>query len=336
MIYEIQKPEIVVVGCGVIGLTCAIRLQERFKVRVFADKKPADTTSDRAAAVWYPYDLDPQNDSRIRDWCQSTYSKLDVLSREAGSSVSFVKFVEVFEYQKEFQQKQKEGSLWWSSMPRSFCHPASNLPKCYEYGYEVEVPLMDTEGYLTFLESKLKREIEFTSDICHLAKLYRCYPRIVNCTGVWAGELVGDHKVYPNRGQVVVIRKPQSIDRCFIHIKEILASDPELTYIVPRGNDCILGGTAEKDNWDEAKSEETKRSIIERCKKLQPALDGLREEDILDVKVGLRPGREKVRLEFESVSNRCGVIHNYGHGGTGFTLSWGCAEEVLRLALEHF
>jgi D-amino-acid oxidase len=44
--------------------------------------------------------------------------------------------------------------------------------------------------------------------------------------------------------------------------------------------------------------------------------------------VGLRPGRTAVRLE------RMGnIIHNYGHGGGGYTVAWGCASEVGRLAL---
>ena len=42
--------------------------------------------------------------------------------------------------------------------------------------------------------------------------------------------------------------------------------------------------------------------------------------------VGVRPARPAVRLE------RAGdVVHCYGHGGAGVTLSWGCADEVIRL-----
>ena len=53
---------------------------------------------------------------------------------------------------------------------------------------------------------------------------------------------------------------------------------------------------------------------------------------ILRERVGLRPFRKTgVRLEREKLSDRRTVIHNYGHGGSGFTLSWGCAENVFRL-----
>ena len=51
------------------------------------------------------------------------------------------------------------------------------------------------------------------------------------------------------------------------------------------------------------------------------------EIDLLEpVRVGLRPLRPaNVRLERETGTR---IIHNYGHGGSGVTFSWGCAEEV--------
>jgi len=49
--------------------------------------------------------------------------------------------------------------------------------------------------------------------------------------------------------------------------------------------------------------------------------------------VGLRPSRSEVRLEVEDIGDRK-VVHNYGHGGAGVTLSWGCAEEVVRLVAQ--
>jgi D-amino-acid oxidase len=51
------------------------------------------------------------------------------------------------------------------------------------------------------------------------------------------------------------------------------------------------------------------------------------------VAVGLRPARSEVRLEATTLADGRPLVHNYGHGGSGFTLSWGCADEVARLVL---
>ena len=51
--------------------------------------------------------------------------------------------------------------------------------------------------------------------------------------------------------------------------------------------------------------------------------------------MGLRPGRPSVRLEAEQWQLKGGgtlpVVHNVGHGGSGLTLAWGCAEDVVAL-----
>jgi D-amino-acid oxidase len=105
--------------------------------------------------------------------------------------------------------------------------------------------------------------------------------------------------------------------------------NPEgVTYIVPRTEDCVLGGTAEEGEWDTEPDPEIAAGILRRCVALESRLA---EAAVLEHRVGLRPGRPEVRLERDNLSNGVPCIHNYGHGGSGVTLSWGCAEEVTEL-----
>jgi D-amino-acid oxidase len=144
---------------------------------------------------------------------------------------------------------------------------------------------------------------------------------VVNCAGLGAHDLVGDASMQPIRGQIVRVRNP-GLTR-FILDEE----NPEgVTYIVPRSDDCILGGTADENQWDLEPDPQTARGILDRCTQLEPQLT---DAEILEHKVGLRPGRPVIRLEREEGPNGISLIHNYGHGGSGITLSWGCAEEVL-------
>ena len=41
-----------------------------------------------------------------------------------------------------------------------------------------------------------------------------------------------------------------------------------------------------------------------------------------------------MRLEVEAVGRGNTIIHNYGHGGAGVTLSWGCAHDVVELRVD--
>jgi len=90
-------------------------------------------------------------------------------------------------------------------------------------------------------------------------------------------------------------------------------------YFFPHGETVLLGGTAGHTR--------TAEDIRDRCAEVEPRLTGT---SVLETRVGLRPTRPEVRLEAERLG-AAQVIHNYGHGGAGVTLSWGCAGEVLRL-----
>ena len=100
-----------------------------------------------------------------------------------------------------------------------------------------------------------------------------------------------------------------------------------LTYVVPRDDDVVLGGTEEANSWDETLNATAEAEIIARATALVPALAG---QPILSRAVGLRPARGTVRLEPVPGHARP-VIACYGHGGSGFTLSWGSAPEAARL-----
>jgi D-amino-acid oxidase len=87
---------------------------------------------------------------------------------------------------------------------------------------------------------------------------------------------------------------------------------------VRRTEDCILGGTAEEGEWDIEPDPDIAAGILRRCVALEPRLA---ETVVLEHRVGLRPGRPEVRLKRENLGNGAPCIHNYGHGGSGVTLS---------------
>ena len=143
---------------------------------------------------------------------------------------------------------------------------------------------------------------------------------VVNCTGLGARELCDDEEVVPVRGQIIYIEQDPGFGR--------FDQRPEnLIYTIPRRDVTVLGGTAQKDDWHGEVRESDTQEILEKCSLLWPELD---RSKIVGKAVGLRPSRNEVRLEADRSDDRM-VIHNYGHGGAGVTLSWGCADEVVAL-----
>ena len=306
-----------VIGCGVSGLSCGIRLLEAgFAAQIWARDLPPRTTSNVAAAVWYPYKAYPEH--LVVGWSAATYADFVQLAQVPETGVAQRAGIEIFPWAVE--------DPWWRAAVPGFRYAAADeLPDGYRAGYVFEAPVIEMPVYLAYLMRRFESlggQIT-VRPLASIDEAFAQYDRVIDCAGLGARELVGDATLVPIRGQVVRVAQ--------VGIERFWLDDygpGGVTYIVPRANDCILGGTADEGSEDLTPDPATAAAIIARCVALEPRLH---DAEILEHKVGLRPGRPAVRLEAEQWAPGKLLIHNYGHGGAGVTLSWGCAAEVLRL-----
>jgi D-amino-acid oxidase len=310
--------QVVVVGAGVSGLTTAISLLEAgHGVRLVAAEPSAATTSALAAAVWFPTHVGPWE--RVLRWGEHTFRVL------ADQAVTHVPGVVMRESLGLYRQAPREPE-WAAAVGGVRPAEADELPPGYRHGLRFVVPLAEMPIYLPWLVARVHGlGGEFTQrHVRSLQELGDDADVVVNCAGLGARGLVGDSAVYPVRGQIVRVSNPGLT----LSIRDEQHPGGR-AYVHPRADDCILGGTLDEGRWDTTVDLAAGAAIVERCCDLVPALRGAR---VLEHVVGLRPGRSTVRLEEgEQLSSGARVVHNYGHGGAGITLSWGCAHEVVTL-----
>jgi D-amino-acid oxidase len=309
---------VTVIGCGVSGLSCAIRLQEAgHRARIVARELPPHTTSNVAAAVWYPYRAYPQE--LVNRWARESYNVFAELARLPESGVVMSAGLEIFEY--------TVGDPEWRAALPGFRRPDSGeLPPGYVDGYAYEVPVIEMPVYLRYLRERFAAgggEVRQAA-LASVSEAFADADAVVNTSGLGARELVGDRELFPIRGQVLRVAPVPGLRRFVLDDH----GHRGLAYIVPRGDGVVLGGTADDGAEDAAVDPHTAAAIRERCEALEPALRGAQA---LEHKVGLRPGRPSVRLQTERDDDGRPLIHNYGHGGAGVTLSWGCARAVVAL-----
>lgn len=291
------------VGAGVVGLSCAVRLLEvGHRVDVVARDLPRETTSAIAAAIWYPYRALPLD--RVAAWAERSYEVFAALA-SSDCGVRMVAGTEVL--------ATRQPDPWWFEAVPSL-ERVTSLPDGYADGWTFVAPVMEMPVYLGWLGERVL-ELGGTLTRLNLSALPDGGDVVVNCSGLGARLLGGDPSVGPAAGQVVRVAQ-FGLDRWWLD-----GSAP--TYVVPRPDDIVVGGTDVDGEWSRTPSPDTAAQILARGAGLVPELAGAR---VLGHRVGLRPVRETVRLE------RVGrIVHCYGHGGAGVTLSWGCAEEVAAL-----
>jgi D-amino-acid oxidase len=308
---------IAVIGAGVSGLTSAVLLTEHgHRTAIFAEEIGPRTTSAVAGAIWFPYDAGPA--AHAIAWALETYRILRDLTRDSRSGVSMIE-------QRVFSRAGViEIPDWAVPLGARRLRARADIPAAFISGFAIDVPLMDTTIYLDYLARRFAAAGGETNANMLVEKLEDVdskFDLVINCAGIGARTLVPDRDLEPHRGQVALVRK---LDLACA----IVCDDAPLTYVIPRTNDCVFGGTNDLSD-DRAIDPAATTRIVAECSRV---LD-IPKPDVLAERVGIRPFRRSgIRVERAGMRDGRAVIHNYGHGGAGFTFSWGCARAVLQLA----
>jgi len=307
----------IVLGAGACGLSCAERLLANdFEVEVWAREQQLATTSTIAGAIWYPFHANPIE--RVRGWAFDSLERYQEIAREWQSGVVLRSGCEVF-------GPGAEPKEWMRELPALRELEALELPRGSARGIEFQAPVVETPVYLAWLERRVNTlgGTLRTRNVLAFEEAFAGAALVVDATGLGARELAQDSDLHPVAGQVVRVEQ----FGCERFLLDFGGAQP--TYVIPRAHDVVLGGSLEDPEADEAARLAALEGIRARCRLLEPRLAGARE---IGTARGLRPARSVVRLEAESPRPGRLLVHDYGHGGAGITLSWGCAEEVAAIA----
>lgn len=339
-----RRKRVTIIGGGVIGLTCALTLAADCEVSLIADQMGSLSDSRKATAVWHVY-LVPETD-RVLGWAQQTLEKLSALAlSEKESGLELIRGVELF-------RRSVVTFPTWSKIPRVFKmlgekevedynaagmmdlskEEADSLKKNpVKWGYHIEAPAASMPKYLTWLETRV-RNAQVRLTVGHIAEfdeLSGDSDVIINCSGFGSRELARDSDFVPYKGQYFVLKGDTRSPTAYVGDDDHPGG---MAYAIPRQGEVLVGGSAEAGREDLELTLDWKGTI----RRAGLYIPWLREQVPANQSrapvVGIRPCRPKgVRVEVDHHSARVPVIHNYGHGGSGFSLSWGCAETVQHI-----
>ncbi|KAJ7341834.1 hypothetical protein JRQ81_007234 [Phrynocephalus forsythii] len=328
---NMTKAKIAVIGAGLIGLSTAVSISDSLpdcSVAVIAEKFTPNTTSDVAAGILIPHVYPETPVPRQKQWFRETFDYLSGIGNSSEASEAGIHWLSGWQI---FKTTPAEKMPFWADVVLGFrSMTEKELQKFpeHQFGQAFTTLKCDCPPYLIWMEKRLKanggqvraRKIE------DLWELHSDYDVIVNCSGIGSRKLTGDLEIYPTRGQVLKVHAPW--------VKHFIREGDGPAYIYPGVHTVTLGGTKQKENWDLASDPTTSKSIFGQCCALEPSLWAAQD---IKVRVGLRPSRPAVRVQKETLfrgNEKLPVVHNYGHGGGGFSVHWGTAKEATQLVKE--
>ncbi|CAG9566332.1 unnamed protein product [Danaus chrysippus] len=323
--------KVAVLGAGINGLGCAVRIKEKYPnydVVIISDKFTPDTTGDGSGGLWKPYCSGKTPQSLITKWGMESYRLYHKLWLEGGYDVTLVPLYDLYREKKPLPERP------WSNQVFGF----KNLDEKH-LEYLNRLHHSDFVSGITFTSFIVRP----STMLAHLTQRFKTdggkiltrsiksldddelmkYDVIINCLGLGARDVVPDDKMFPVRGQLMRVYAPWLTATIYDVQKDI--------YMISTTDICVMGGTQQVNDYNRQINVEDRDKIFNGCTRVVPAIKNAK---LISEWVGLRPGRDEIRLESENRNGKF-YIHNYGHGGSGFTLFWGCASNVLKIFDEH-
>ncbi|WP_244193529.1 FAD-dependent oxidoreductase [Mycobacterium nebraskense] len=358
---SLSQPRALVIGAGVNGWTTALVLARRdWRVVVVADRFGIDPVAAVAGVLWeWPPPLGDCSHNqtaaaRATAWAMRSYVRFAHLAADPGTRITARPAVFYFSSRIEDDPAEHAKMVAIQQFVSGFVRDPALIDS---YGVNPDAGLVDAYSYLTLtidpdwyldwlthkaqLAGVTAVQLRIHGPLIeHEQRLRADYGAdvIVNCTGLGARELADDPTIEAHRSALLrIVDDGTSASR--VTAAHVVAANTDTDtkdgiFIVPRGIDRhFLGGLVEPGHYDtelNLANHPPLRGMLDRCTEFLPKLRGAQLDDLDPVRVGLRPFRPGgVRLETEPGTQ---IVHNYGHGGAGVILSWGCAHEVADLA----
>lgn len=364
---NLNSKEVIVIGAGVSGLTTAYTLQALGYDTAIYTKQTADNITQNPSnpgfASLYPSaSVIPHSveNERLESLFKHSQSFFYELKKRGFPGVTTHTHFEVFEYEKERPHYMD----WMMNLQTLEDVPGEKIPRragaqlkkgwCYESLF-ADWPLYFPELQERYLQSggEVVRKTLRPEDLPNLPA-----STIINCSGLGSMILFDDPAPHyllrghllVKKGAPLVQRGDETISYNYTPEASVYADkrgNPSDVYFYPRKDGWLLGGSRQlgqltkNGDWDGERTSspsyeinhipfpaqiyDLNKEIIEHSYSIEVG-----EPDDFEPTIGYRYLRRKdngLRLEQETISGK-NIIHNYGHGGAGVTLSWGCAFHI--------
>jgi D-amino-acid oxidase len=256
-----------VLGCGAVGLATARLLQEAgFKVTIYANNVPPETTSNAAGGAWMPFlvaDPEKADQQFNRQLLLAAKYSYDRYTKMIGGrwGVRWMK-----SYSISRSGFDEAGPAGRDNMFRSMRQGFRDL-KPSEHPFDTNCAVRQVDTLLIeppiYLQSMMDEFLEASGQIVRTllsdraAIVHLPQKLVFNCTGLGAKQLFNDSELVPARGQLTFLQPQPEVQYAVSH---------DELYMLPRSEGIALGGTYELGNTSLIPSSDSMRRILARHK----------------------------------------------------------------------